>query len=133
MTLIAVAYFRVPVKGDFPTLALAALIFVGISTAMGLFASIFTRTQVAALFLTMIGTMIPATQFAGLINPVSALEGLGRVIGYAYPATHMLTISRGVFNKALGLADLWAAFWPMLLALPVILGASIALLNKQDK
>jgi ribosome-dependent ATPase len=42
-------------------------------------------------------------QFAGLIDPVSSLEGAGRAIGEVYPATYMFTISRGVFNKALGL------------------------------
>jgi ribosome-dependent ATPase len=46
---------------------------------------------------------MPAIQFAGLINPVSSLEGSGKFIGEIYPATHMITISRGVFSKALGL------------------------------
>src|SRR5690606_19678614 len=69
MALLAVTVFGVPIKGDFLTLALAALIFVTVSTGMGLFASIFTRSQIAALFLTMIGTMIPAIEFAGLLNP----------------------------------------------------------------
>jgi ribosome-dependent ATPase len=30
-----------------------------------------------------------------------------------------------VFSKALGWADLHTAFWPLLLAVPVILGAAI--------
>lgn len=132
MALLAVTVFGVPIKGDFLTLALAALIFVTVSTGMGLFASIFTRSQIAALFLTMIGTMIPAIEFAGLLNPVSSLEGAGKMIGQIYPATYMLIISRGVFGKALGLSDLHTLFVPMLLAIPVILGLSIALLKKQD-
>ena len=77
--------------------------------------------------------MLPAIQFAGMINPVSTLEGVGRVIGEIYPATHYITISRGVFNKALGFADLQAAFVPMVVAAVVILGLSIALLKKQEK
>jgi ribosome-dependent ATPase len=44
----------------------------------------------------------------------------------------MFLISRGVFSKALGLADVKAAFLPLLAAVPVILGASIALLRKQE-
>ncbi len=132
MTLLAVTVFGVPIKGNFLTLALASLIFVGVSTGMGLFASIFTRSQIAALFLTMIGTMIPVIEFAGLLNPVSSLEGAGKMVGHIYPATYMLIISRGVFGKALGLSDLHALFVPMLLAVPVILGLSIALLKKQD-
>ena len=80
----------------------------------------------------MIGTLIPCVQFAGLINPVSALEGIGAWIGRVYPATHFLAISRGVFNKALGWGDLQHAFGMLALALPLILLAAIALLRKQE-
>ncbi len=132
MSLAAVTVFGVPVAGSYPTLLLAALIFGVVATGMGLVASAVTRSQIAAMFFTMIGTMIPAVQFAGLIDPVSSLEGSGRVIGNVYPATYMFTISRGVFNKALGFADLQSAFWPLLLAVPVVLGAAVLLLKKQD-
>jgi len=132
MTLLAVTVFGVPVKGDFLALAAGALLFVTFSTGFGLLISTFTRSQIAALFLTMIGTMIPAIQFAGMLNPVSSLEGFGAFIGRIYPASHFLTISRGVFNKALGFADLQASFWPLLVSVPVILGLSIMLLKKQE-
>lgn len=133
MTLLAVSLFDVPIKGSFATLALAAWVFVLFSTGFGLFASTFTRSQVAAMFVTAIGSMLPAIQFAGMINPVSSLEGAGKFIGQIYPATYFLTISRGVFNKALGLADLGASFAPMLLGAFVIIGLSIALLKKQER
>ena len=94
--------------------------------------STFTRSQIAALFITLIGTIIPCVQFAGLLNPVSGLTGVGALIGRIYPATHFLTISRGVFNKALGLADLGGSLWPLLLAVPVIFALSVLLLKKQE-
>ncbi|RFC35610.1 MAG: ribosome-dependent ATPase [Candidatus Nitrotoga sp. SPKER] len=132
MALLAVTVFGVPITGNFVTLALAALIFIIFSTGFGLFASTFTRSQIAAIFATMLGTMLPAIQFAGLFNPVSSLEGTGKLIGQMYPASHFLTISRGVFSKALGLSDLHTYFGPMLLADLVIVCLSIALLRKQD-
>ena len=36
------------------------------------------------------------------------------------------------FSKALGWHDLQASFWPLLIAIPVILGASALLLKKQE-
>jgi ribosome-dependent ATPase len=132
LTVLAVTVFGVPVKGSFATLMLAAFIFVICSTGFGLLASTFTKSQIAALFVTMIGTIIPCVQFAGLLNPVSSLEGAGAFIGRIYPATHFLIISRGVFGKALGLATLAPSFWPMLVAIPVILGLAIVLLKKQE-
>jgi len=133
MVLLAVTVFGVPITGSFPVLVMAAAIYSVAATGFGLLASAVTRSQIAALFLTMIGTLIPATQFAGLTDPVSSLEGAGRWIGEGYPATHMITISRGVFSKALHLGDLTGALWPMLLSVPVILGVAVLLLRKQER
>ena len=132
MCLAAVTVFGVPMTGSFATLTLAAVVFSLCSTGMGLLASTVTRSQIAAMFFAMVGTLIPAVQFAGLINPVSSMTGFARWFGEAYPASHMFTISRGVFNKALSLQDLQAEFWPMLVAVPVIVGTAIALLKKQE-
>ena len=100
---------------------------------MGLLASAVTRSQIAAMFFAMIGTLIPATQFAGLTDPVDSLQGAGRFIGDIYPATYMFSISRGVFSKALYMSDLHSQFWPLLLSVPVIIGVAIILLKKQDQ
>ena len=132
MCLAAVTVFGVPMTGSFATLTLAAVVFSLCSTGMGLLASTVTRSQIAAMFFAMVGTIIPAVQFAGLINPVSSMTGFARWFGEVYPASHMFTISRGVFNKALGLQDLQAEFWPMLVAVPVIVGTAILLLRKQE-
>jgi ribosome-dependent ATPase len=133
MVVMAVTLFRVPLKGSLAALALAAFLYSICSTGIGLLASSFTRSQIAALFFTMIGTIVPAIQFAGLIHPVVALEGAGRLIGEAYPASHMLTISRGVFGKALGVAALAPDYLALLAAIPVILGLAIAALPKQER
>jgi ribosome-dependent ATPase len=132
MTLLAITVFGVPIKGSFGALTLATLIYCVTSTGIGLFASTFTRSQVAAMFFTMIGTVMPAVQFAGMIDPISSLEGFGKLIGHIYPTSYMLTISRGVFNKGLSLPDLRDAMWPLLIAVPVILGTTIAFLKKQE-
>jgi len=133
MVVLAVTVFGVAVKGSLVTLTLAAFIFVVCSTGFGLLASTFTRSQIVAMFVTMIGTIIPCVQFSGLLNPVSSLEGVGAFIGHVYPATHFLTISRGVFNKSLDFQSLAGSFWPLLLAVPVILGLAVLLLLKKQE
>ncbi|WP_083615336.1 ribosome-associated ATPase/putative transporter RbbA [Paraburkholderia sp. SOS3] len=132
MTVMARFAFGVPVKGSFITLLAAVLVFSIVATGLGLLASTFTRSQIAAIFLTIIGTMVPTIQFAGLINPLSSMEGSGRLIGRIYPATYMFTISRGVFNKALGFEELQSQFWPLLITIPVVMGMAMAMLRKQE-
>ena len=133
MCALAVFAFGVPITGSFATLTLAALLFSIIATGMGLLASAVTRSQIAAMFFAMLGTILPASQFSGLTDPVSSLEGVGRWVGEIYPATHMFAISRGVFSKALTLGDLTAAFTALALAIPVIMGIAIWALPKQER
>jgi len=132
LTLLAVFVFGVPLKGSFPTLAAAALLYVITATAFGLVISTFMRSQIAALFGTAVLTILPAVEFSGMINPVTSLEGAGALIGKIYPTTHFLTIARGTFSKGLGFAELQASFVPLLLAAPILIGLGAALLKKQD-
>lgn len=130
---LAIFVFGVPLKGDFLLLTLAALLYVTSATGLGLLISAFTRSQIAAIFATALGTIIPASQFSGMIDPVSSLEGGARFIGEIYPTTYFLTISRGVFSKALGFADLSPLLLPLAVSIPVLLILSIALLKKQER
>ncbi|MDS7909328.1 ribosome-associated ATPase/putative transporter RbbA [Klebsiella pasteurii] len=129
---LSVFVFGVPHKGSFLTLTLAALLYVTIATGLGLLISTFMKSQIAAIFGTAIITLIPATQFSGMIDPVASLEGPGRWIGQIYPTSHFLTIARGTFSKALNLTDLWGSFIPLLIAVPLVLGLSVWLLKKQE-
>ncbi|MCE5369209.1 ribosome-associated ATPase/putative transporter RbbA [Klebsiella oxytoca] len=129
---LSVFVFGVPHKGSFLTLTLAALLYVTIATGLGLLISTFMKSQIAAIFGTAIITLIPATQFSGMIDPVASLEGPGRWIGQIYPTSHFLTIARGTFSKALNLTDLWGSFIPLLIAVPLVLGLSVCLLKKQE-
>ncbi|MDI3168774.1 ribosome-associated ATPase/putative transporter RbbA [Klebsiella michiganensis] len=129
---LSVFVFGVPHKGSFLTLTLAALLYVTIATGLGLLISTFMKSQIAAIFGTAIITLIPATQFSGMIDPVASLEGPGRWIGQIYPTSHFLTIARGTFSKALNLTDLWGSFIPLLIAVPLVLGLSMWLLKKQE-
>ncbi len=132
LVFMAIFIFDVPVKGSFAMLFLSLTIYCVLSTGFGLLASAVTRSQIAVIFLTMLGTTLPAVQFCGLINPVSTLNGFGRIVGMLYPTTYMLLISRGVFNKALDFHELVLPLLCMLAMVPVVLSCGIAVLKKQD-
>ncbi|EIV7920935.1 ribosome-associated ATPase/putative transporter RbbA [Klebsiella pneumoniae] len=132
LCVLSVFVFGVAHKGSFLTLTLAALLYVTIATGLGLLISTFMKSQIAAIFGTAIITLIPATQFSGMIDPVASLEGPGRWIGQIYPTSHFLTIARGTFSKALNISDLWGSFIPLLIAVPLVLGLSVLLLKKQE-
>lgn len=132
MVILAILVFGVPIKGGLLSLTFAALLFSIFSTGFGLFASSFTSSQIGAMFFTLVGTLIPAVQFGGMINPVSSMEGFSRLFGEIYPASHMLTVSRGIFSKALYFNDLTGEMMILAIGGPLIVLCSVLLLKKQD-
>jgi ribosome-dependent ATPase len=131
LTAFAVFVFRVPFTGSFPAFTIAAFLYVIITTAMGLVISAFMTSQIAAIFATALLTMIPATQYSGLVDPVSSLQGAGAVIGRIYPTAHFVTITRGTFSKGLDFGDPTGPFVALLVTIPVLLGLGAVLLRKQ--
>jgi len=132
LSLLATAVFAVPEKGSFAMLALSAFAFVLFATSFGLVLSTFMNSQIAAIFATTIGTIIPSIQWVGLINPVSSLLGIPALIGRIYPTTYFLAISRGTYSKGLGFAELWPSLIPIVAGFVLLMGLCIVLLKKQE-
>jgi len=132
MFLMALFLFRVPLKGSFPTLLLGAMLYVTTTTAYGMVISAFARTQIAALFGTAILTVLPATQFAGLMTPVSSLSGIAAIMGRVFPMSYFVPISMGAFTKGLGFSDLDRYLLDLALFIPVFVLLNFLLLRKQQ-
>ena len=133
MVIMALFVFQVPLKGSFLALLVGALIYVTTTTAYGMVISSFARTQIAALFGTAILTVLPATQFAGMMTPVSSLSGMARIIGSAFPMTYFVPISVGTFTKGLGFADLAGTMAELAVFIPILTLISLLLLRKQER
>ncbi|MHA3790649.1 ribosome-associated ATPase/putative transporter RbbA [Sphingomonas sp. YL-JM2C] len=132
LVLVTWIVFNVPITGSVLVMTIAAFLYALCATGIGLLFSTFMRSQMAALFATAVGSILPSTQFSGLITPVSSLEGAGRVIGTIFPATHFVTICRGVFSKGLGFPDLWGELLTLAISFPIILAVCVMLLRKQE-
>jgi ribosome-dependent ATPase len=132
LIILTTTVFGVPVKGSLAMLSVSAFAFVLFATAFGLVLSTFMRSQIAAVFGTAIGTMIPSIQWAGMVNPVSSLQGAAAFIGRIYPVTYFLAISRSAFSKGLGFADLWPSLVPIVAGVAVLMSLCVVLLKKQE-
>jgi ribosome-dependent ATPase len=133
MLLLALFVFQVPLKGSFLVLLLGVLIYVTTMTGYGMLISAFTSTQIAALFGTAILTVLPATQFAGMMTPVSSLATEAQIIGRGFPMTYFVPISVGTFTKGLGFPDLGVDLLALAAFVPVLTLLSVLLLRKQER
>jgi len=133
MLAMALLVFEVPLKGSFAALLLGALIYVSATTGYGMVISAFARTQIAALFGAAILTVLPATMFAGMLVPVSALSGMAQIMGRLFPMTYFLPISVGTFTKGLGFMDLATNLTALAVFVPALTFLSLVLLRKQER
>ena len=90
-------------------LILAGVFIVGLSLIY-LLISVLVNTQVAAIMVAMVLTMLPSFLYSGFFTPLSTAEWSTWLIGRFIPATYYLDILRGVFLKGTG----WEAHWPSL-------------------
>ena len=130
---LALIVFGVPIKGSFLVLTLCTLLYMIVTTGIGMVTSTFTSTQVAAVFVTAILTIQPTIQFAGLLQPVSTLEGSARVMGTIWPTSYYMHSSLGAYTKGLGVDLMMADMIYLLCCIPVLLIVSTLGLSKQEK
>ncbi|WP_010200584.1 ribosome-associated ATPase/putative transporter RbbA [Psychrobacter sp. PAMC 21119] len=132
LVLMAIFWFKVPIKGSFLAMSFGALLLVYVSTGLGLLVSSLVRTQVAALFVTAIVTLIPTINYSGLLYPLSSMDGIAYAIGVGFPASWYQRISIGGFTKGLG----WSSFLTEYMVLTAFALAFITLasifLKKQE-
>jgi ribosome-dependent ATPase len=128
-----VVVFQVPLKGSGLALTLGALLYVTITTGLGLLVSAFTSSQVAAVIATTILTPLPTVQFSGMMQPLSTLEGGARLVGSLWPTTYYMHLSVGAFTKGLGFPELWTDLVILAAFIPVLTFVSAPALTKQER
>jgi len=124
--------FGLPVRGSAIGLIGGALLYVFATTAMGILFSSFLRTQVSAIFVVAVVSIIPAINFSGLLVPVSSLSEAGRMFGLAFPCGWFQEISIGAFTKGLSLSTLAPDLIVLLGFGIVYLSCAIVALRKQE-
>jgi len=129
--LIAVLVFAAPFKGDPLFFFLASVIYVSCTTGIGLLVSLFARTQVAAMMITVIVTIIPAVLYSGLLVPIASMDAASQFEAHLFPAMYYTDIALGSFLKGIGVGQLWGRVGALLFYSGVLWTASYLLFHKR--
>jgi ribosome-dependent ATPase len=129
----AIVVFGIPIKGSFLMLMLCTLLYVTATTGIGMVISTFVSSQVAAVFITAIITLVPTIQFSGLLQPVSTLAGRAKLIGSIWPTSYYMHASKGAFTKGLGPDLLMQDVIFLACCIPILWAISIVALRKQER
>ena len=126
-------WFGVPLNGSAAALLTGTLLMCATTTATGLLVSCFTRSQVAAIFITAVGTVMPAMSFSGFLVPVSSLQGGAYIMGKILPSAWYANLTTGTFVKGLGYPDLVREHFILGGYYLIILTLAVLNLKKQER
>jgi len=104
--LVARLWFHVPFRGSLGAYLLMAAVYILACMGATVVISHFVKSQQTAMFVVLLLFIVPSFFLSGLISPVGTESLRTALTSYVLPATHFVIISRGVFLKGLGLAQL---------------------------
>ena len=104
--------FDIPFRGRLIHLFLLSGLFLLANLGIGLFIATLVGSQQAVILLNFVIFVVPPMIISGLFFPRYSMPWWLQVQSFFLPATHYVTISRGIFLKGVGLSVLWpnAAF-----------------------
>jgi ABC-2 type transport system permease protein len=95
--------FHVPLRGSVALLFAMAAVFLTGALSIGMLVSVFTRSQLLANQLSIIITFVPSYLLSGFMFSVDNMPVPLRVISRCIPATHFISIMKGIYLKGIGL------------------------------
>jgi len=119
--------FHVPLVGSPLLLLGTSLIFLLAALSLGLLISSVARSQLVAMTIAVIATMLPTILLSGFVFPISTMPTPIRVLTHVIPARYYLVIVRGIFLKGVGISVLW----PQALMLLVMAAVLVALASRR--
>lgn len=107
LVLLAARYwFRVPMAGNVWLFLLASVPYVVSTVGIGLLVSTLTRSQLAAMLMAIVLTMMPSFLFSGFMFPIFTMPASMQFYSYFFPARYFTEIAHSVFLKGGGL-EIW--------------------------
>jgi ABC-2 type transport system permease protein len=101
-----------------------SLLYSVVSLALGVLIAARTTSQRSAMFVAMLGTLLPNTLLSGMIFPISSMPGWLQPVTNIVPAKWFLVITRGIMLKGVGLHYLGTETLVLVLMMTVLLAAA---------
>ena len=105
--LLSVFVLEVPINGSVALLMLISILFTLVSLALGLLISSATSSQSTAMFISLIGMLLPTIMLSGFMFPVENMPLPLRVVSNVVPAKWYYYMVKAVMIKGLGLQAIW--------------------------
>ncbi len=99
--------FDLPVKGSILLLLAVTMIYILLSLTLGILISIVSKTMQQAIFISLIGLMLPSVLLSGFIFPIEYMPKIYHYVTMIMPPRWFVTIIKGIMIKGTGIAFIW--------------------------
>jgi len=131
--MLGILLFKVVFVGNVFIFTIMSLVYIITSLSLGLFISTISDTQMQAMMLAMIITMLPTIMLSGFIFPISSMPRLLQWFSYIIPARYFLKISRGIMIKGNSFMELLDPMLVLLLVSAILIAFAWKKFDKQVK
>lgn len=123
--------FDVPLRGSgFLLLGLSALFLIA-TLGQGLLISVIAENQLQAFQMAMLTTFLPAFLLSGFVFSIYLMPWPLQIASYIVPARYVVTISKGIYLKGIGLKVLWPSALMLASAATFFVGLAIRKFEKK--
>lgn len=105
--LLSVFVLDLPIKGSLPLLFAESTLFIITCLTLGIFISIRTATQQAAMLISLMGMLLPTMLFSGFMFPIENMPLPLQWFSNIIPAKWYYVIVKSIMIKGLGFAAIW--------------------------
>jgi ABC-2 type transport system permease protein len=109
ITVISLGYlvFGVPIKGSIILLMAESMVFILLALSLGLLISSVAKTQQVAMFMSMLGLMLPTMLLSGFIYPIENMPNWLQFVANIMPPKYYIIIVKDIMLKGTGLLYIW--------------------------
>jgi len=107
IVLIGLFVFGVPITGSFILLMLETILFILMALCLGILISTVAKSQMTAMFISMVALMLPTILLSGFIFPIENMPKVLQWLSHIMPARWFISILRGIMLKGVGMAFVW--------------------------
>ncbi len=117
--------FGLPVKGSLVLLLAESMLYILMSLSLGILISTVSTTMQQAIFISLIGLMLPTILLSGFIFPIENMPKIYDYVSMIMPPRYFIIIIKNIMIKGTGLLYIWKETLILMVMTAVFIGISV--------
>jgi ABC-2 type transport system permease protein len=117
--------FHLPVKGSIILLLAESMLYILMSLSLGILISTVSSTMQQAIFISLIGLLLPTILLSGFIFPIENMPKVYDYISMIVPPRYFIVIIKNIMIKGTGLLYIWKETLILVVMTAVFIGISV--------